>query len=69
MCPSPLVQHRELVRAQLHSLLQEYHPLQLYTTDKRKYFYVGEALAQIDLSLVSGASWCQPLCLVDGQAT
>lgn len=46
-------QHRDLVKEQLLSLLAAgYHPLQMYTTDKKRYYSFAEALAQVDLSLV-----------------
>ena len=45
------------MRAQLHQLLKAGHsPLRLYVNDIKKYFYLGELLALVDLSLV-----CMPL--------
>jgi hypothetical protein len=54
-------EHRELVRQQLQLLLKAgYSPLRFYVHDIKKYFYLGELLALVDLSLVI---LC---CLTDG---
>ena len=46
-------EHRELVRQQLLLLLKAgFSPLRFYVHDIRKYFYLGELLALVDLSLV-----------------
>eukprot|EP00192_Tetraselmis_astigmatica_P008912 CAMPEP_0117673904 /NCGR_PEP_ID=MMETSP0804-20121206/14739_1 /TAXON_ID=1074897 /ORGANISM="Tetraselmis astigmatica, Strain CCMP880" /LENGTH=662 /DNA_ID=CAMNT_0005482709 /DNA_START=218 /DNA_END=2206 /DNA_ORIENTATION=+ len=45
-------EHRALVKAQLHSLLDAgIRPLQLFTTDVKQYYCIAEALAHVDLSL------------------
>ena len=47
-------EHRELARQQLMLLLKAgYSPLRFYVHDISKYFYLGELLALVDLSLVS----------------
>lgn len=44
---------RELARQQLKLLLKAgYSPLRFYLHDIKKYFYLGELLAVVDLSLV-----------------
>jgi acyl-CoA oxidase len=49
-------EHRELVRQQLLLLLKAgYSPLRFYVHDIKKYFYLGELLALVDLSLVCSA--------------
>ena len=41
------------MRSQLHQLLKAgYSPLRFYVHDIKKYFYLGELLALVDLSLV-----------------
>lgn len=46
-------QHRELVRKQLLVLLGAgYSPMKFFAKDYKKYFYLGELLALVDLSLV-----------------
>ena len=58
-------EHRELARQQLLLLLKAgYSPLRFYVHDIRKYFYLGELLALVDLSLVSYSSK-QKGCLSD----
>ncbi len=43
------------MRSQLHQLLKAgYSPLRFYVHDIKKYFYLGELLALVDLSLVRG---------------
>lgn len=63
-------EHRELARQQLKLLLKAgYSPLRFYVHDIKKYYYLGELLAVVDLSLVSskgtllavGVEACQPL--------
>ena len=50
-------EHRELARQQLLLLLKAgYSPLRFYVHDIRKYFYLGELLALVDLSLVCFSS-------------
>mmetsp|Transcript_20899 Transcript_20899/g.54588 ORF Transcript_20899/g.54588 Transcript_20899/m.54588 type:complete len:668 (+) Transcript_20899:353-2356(+) len=45
-------EHRAMVREQLIGLLEAgYHPLQLFTTDVKRYYCLAEAVAQVDLSL------------------
>ena len=59
-------EHRELVRQQLLLLLKAgFSPLRFYVHDIRKYFYLGELLALVDLSLVMPHAPCtRPLaCL------
>ena len=47
-------EHRELVRKTLQALLADGHkPMTYYSTDLKKYFYFGELMALVDLSLVS----------------
>ena len=49
-------EHRELVRKQLLVLLAAgYSPMKFFAKDYKKYFYLGELLALIDLSLVCWA--------------
>lgn len=54
---SPLVtaeKHREFVRQQLHTILSSgYSPMSFFMKDYKKYFYMAELLALVDLSLVS----------------
>ncbi|GLC47166.1 hypothetical protein PLESTB_001388100 [Pleodorina starrii] len=46
-------EHRSLVRRSLKVLLQAgYSPLDLLARDPRKYFYLGECLSMVDLSLM-----------------
>ena len=46
-------EHRELVRKTLQALLADGHkPMTYYATDLKKYFYFGELMALVDLSLV-----------------
>ncbi|KAG2487507.1 hypothetical protein HYH03_013925 [Edaphochlamys debaryana] len=46
-------EHRELVRRSIKLVLQSgYSPLELLARDPRKYFYLGECLALIDLSFM-----------------
>ncbi|GAX78643.1 hypothetical protein CEUSTIGMA_g6081.t1 [Chlamydomonas eustigma] len=45
-------EHRSLVRRQLIALLEAgFNPLDFFSHDVRKYFYLGECLALVDLSL------------------
>lgn len=47
-------QHREFVRRQLKLILSSgYSPMSFFMKDYRKYFYMAELLALVDLSLVS----------------
>lgn len=47
-------QHREFVRKQLRVILASgYSPMAFFTKDYKKYFYMAELLALVDLSLVS----------------
>ena len=49
-------QHRQFVRKQLQVILSSgYSPMSFFMKDYRKYFYMAELLALVDLSLVSGA--------------
>ena len=49
-------QHRQLVRDCLRVLLAEgYSPLSFFARDQKKYFYLAELLALVDLSLVGAA--------------
>ncbi len=49
---APAEQHRELVRKCLLAVLEAgYSPLRFYTSSMNKYFYLGELLALVDLSL------------------
>jgi hypothetical protein len=53
-------EHRELARQQLKLLLKAgYSPLRFYLHDIKKYFYLGELLSVVDLSLVrlQGPRW------------
>ena len=55
-------EHRELVRQQLLLLLKAgFSPLRFYVHDIRKYFYLGELLALVDLSLVKPHAPCTRL--------
>ena len=46
-------EHRELVRKCLRLLIAEgYRPMHFYSTDLKKYYYLGELMALVDLSLV-----------------
>lgn len=46
-------EHRALVRRSLHVILKAGHsPLDFLSRDPRKYFYLGECLAMVDLSLM-----------------
>ena len=45
--------HRELVRKCLRLLVAEgYRPMHFYQNDLQKYYYLGELMALVDLSLV-----------------
>jgi len=47
-------QHREFVRKQLRVILSSgYSPMSFFMKDYKKYFYMAELLALVDLSLVS----------------
>ena len=52
-------QHRELVRKCLLAILEAgYSPLRFYTSNIKKYFYLGELLALVDLSLARPSASC-----------
>lgn len=53
----PAEQHREYVRKQLRTILASgYSPMSFFMKDYKKYFYMAELLALVDLSLVR--LWC-----------
>ena len=66
-------QHREFVRKQLRLiLLSGYSPMSFFMKDYRKYFYMAELLAVVDLSLVRPSTKppiafieCMLLCIMD----
>ena len=52
-------QHRELVRKCLLAILEAgYSPLCFYTSNIKKYYYLGELLALVDLSLARPSASC-----------
>lgn len=57
-------EHRELVRKCLRLLVAEgYRPMHFYQHDLQKYYYLGELMALVDLSLVSPHLWHSPAVL------
>lgn len=54
VCFVLIEEQRELARQQLKLLLKAgYSPLRFYVHDIKKYYYLGELLSVVDLSLVS----------------
>lgn len=46
-------EHRGLVRRQLHAILEAgFSPLEYFNKDYRKYFYLAECMAMVDLSFM-----------------